>query len=271
MNAHRTPDPMAAQRGFALLVLMAIIGAGSVGILLAVQGIANPFAERPQRTERNLEVADRAMRRAFRANGSFPTSLDALAAAAGLDANGDWRIDPWFSPTDFDYGNVGGGKRVRSRGPDRRRNTADDVIDVVGAEPLVRARQRGRLRLIRAVLLRSQYRLAGTMTPTDVVAMRDAMRDHAIAKRAWLTADAAMRATLTTVLNTSASTIQTMRVTHGMPALPNRVTGGNGLMSRLGMPDTKAVDGFGRTLLVDTVLGVRAGGYDRTGGTDDDM
>jgi type II secretory pathway pseudopilin PulG len=271
VSAPHARDLAANQRGFALLVLMAVIGAGSVGVLLAVQGLGSAFAERPQRTERNLEVVDGAMRTAFRANGSFPAAIDALATAAGLDANADWRIDPFFSPNDFDYRNVSGGKRALSRGPDGRLNTADDVAFVVDAEPLVRARQRGRLRLIRAALLRSQYRLAGTMTPTDVATMRTAMRDHAIAQRAWLTADAATRATLTTTLTTTEATIETMRVTHGMPVLPNRVTGGTGLMSRLGMPDTKAIDGNGRNMLVDTVLGARASGYDRTGGTDDDM
>lgn len=271
MTARRSPAGQDGQAGFALLVLLAIIGAGSVGILLAVQSVGNPFAERPQRTERNLAVADQALRVAFRANGAFPASIDALAAAAGLDPDGDWRQDPWFAPNDLDYGNVTGGKRARSRGPDRRLNTADDQSAVVGGESLVRARQRGRLRMIRAVLLRSQYRLSGTMTPTDVAAMRTATRDHAIAQRAWLTADAAARAALATTLTATASTIETMRVTHGMPALPNRVTGGSGLMARLGMPDWKAIDGNGRNMVIDTSLGVRAIGYDRTGGTDDDM
>lgn len=267
----RPRDRSDHQRGFALLVLMAIIGAGSIGILLAVQGIANPFAERPQRTERCLAVGDQALRVAFRADGVFPATLDALATAAGLDANGEWRIDPWYSPNDFDYRNATVGKLMRSRGPDRQLNTADDVSVVVGAESLVRARQRGRLRLIRAVLLRSAYRLAGTMTPTDVATMRTAMRDHAIAQRAWLTADAAARATLTATLTATATTIENMRVAHGMAALPNRVVGGTGLMSRLNMLDSDAIDGNGRNLVVDTVLGVRANGYDRTGGTDDDM
>lgn len=270
--SHRAPAGSDdGQRGFALLVLLAILGAGSLGVLLAVQGLGHPFAERPQRTERNLEVVDRAMRVAFRGGGTFPASVDALAAAAGLDAGGTWRTDPWSPPNDFDYRNVSGGRRGLSLGPDGRRNTADDVATVVAAEPLVRARQRGRLRLIRAVLLRSGYRLAGTMTPTDLAAMRTAMRDHAVARRAWLTTDAATRATLATTLTATGATIEALRIAHGLPRLPNRLTGGSGLMAQLGMPDTKAVDGNRRNLRIDPVLGVRADGYDRRRNTDDDM
>ena len=44
-----------------------------------------------------------------------------------------------------------------------------------------------------------------------------------------------------------------------------------GLMAQIGMPDGKAVDGIGRTLRTDAVLGVRSSGYDRRRNTDDDM
>lgn len=271
MTARRPTAADEGQRGFALLVLMAIIGAGSLGILLAVQSATNPFAERPQRTERNLSVAERAARDAFRVSGAFPANVAALATAGHLDPNGTWRLDPWFAPNDLDYRNVTGGRRLRSRGPDRRLNTADDVSVVVAAEPLVRARQRGRLRLIRAVLLRSAYCLSGTMTPTDVATMRMAMHDHANARRAWLTADAATRTALQATLTASADTIATLRTTHGLSPLPNRVTGGSGLMSQIGMPDTRAIDGNRRALVADPVLGVLSRGYDRRRGTDDDM
>jgi hypothetical protein len=254
-----------------MLVLLAVIGAGSIGILLAVQVASNPFADRPQRTERNMAVVEHAARAAFRANGAFPTTIDALATTVGLDAGGSWRTDPWFAPGDLDYRNVAGGRRVLSRGPDRRRNTADDVSAVVAAEPLVRARQRERLRLIRAVLLRSRFYLSGTMTPTDVATVRDAFHRHANARRAWLTADAATRTSLQATLAATESTIATMRLMHGLPALPSQVTGGAGLMAELGMPDTKAVDGNLRNMVADPLLGVLARGYDRTGGTDDDM
>jgi type II secretory pathway pseudopilin PulG len=270
VTATPTGDPD-CQRGFALLVLLAIIGAGSVGLLLAVQASVGAFADRPLRTEQNLVTAGRAMRAAFRANGQFPTDLDALGSAAGLVADGDWRRDPWYAPNDLDYRTVSTGRRVRSRGADRRLNTADDAVAIVAAEPLVRARQRGRLRLIRAVLLRSPYYLTGAMTLTDQATMRSALREQAAARRAWLTADAATRATLQATLTASEATITTLRLTYGLSALPTRTTGGTGLMAQLGMPDAKAIDGNRRTLLADPLLGVLARGYDRRRGTDDDM
>lgn len=270
MSASRTHRDE-GQRGFALLVLLAIIGAGSVGLLLAVPAMMSAFADQPLRTEQNLATAAAAARTAFRADGRFPTSLDALGSAAGLTVDGDWRRDPFYAPNDLDYRSLGSGRRLRSRGPDRRLNTADDAAAVVAAEPLVRARQRGRLRLIRAVLLRSPYCLSVAMTASDAAAMRDAMHDQARARRAWLTADAAGRATLQATLTASESTITALRLGYGLPVLPTSVTGGTGLMAQLSMPDGKAIDGNRRTLLADPVLGVIARGYDRRRGTDDDM
>jgi len=37
------------------------------------------------------------------------------------------------------------------------------------------------------------------------------------------------------------------------------------------MPDTKALDGNRRNMVADPLLGALAQGFDRTGGTDDDM
>jgi hypothetical protein len=266
-----SPPGLDDQRGFALLVLLAIIGAGSFGLLLAVQATVGAFADRPLRTEQNLTTAGAAMRVAFRADGRFPTGLDALAGAAGLVVDGEWRRDPWFAPNDLDYRAVGTGRRVRSRGADRRLNTADDAAVVVAAEPLVRARQRGRLRLIRAVLLRSPYYLTGAMTSPDQATLRAALHDQANARRAWRTADAATRAALQATLTASAATVATLRLTYGLAALPTLATGGAGLMAQLGMPDGKAIDGNRRALVADPLLGVIALGYDRSRGTDDDM
>lgn len=272
MNPRTRPssgdDP---QRGFALLVLLGVVGFGSVGILLAVQSFLPPLADVPVRAERNLETVDRAARFAFRTGGAFPANLTALIAATHLDGNGDWRIDPWASPTDLDYRRVTAGANVRSRGRDKRLGTADDVAAVVLAEDLVRVRQRARLRLIRAVLSRSQYCSTPSMTPADHDAMRAAMRDQATSRRAWLTADAPTRVSLQATLTASAATIAALRSTHACPPIPNRVVGAGGLMGQLGMPDSRGVDGIGRRLLRDVTIGVVAAGFDRTGGTDDDM
>ncbi|MBL9075974.1 MAG: hypothetical protein JNL08_00640 [Planctomycetes bacterium] len=252
--------------GFALLVLLGIVGIGSVGILLAVQAIANVGADRVLRTERNLHTAAAAVRASFVANGAFAGSLTAAATAGGLDPTASWRRDPWFD-ADLQYRNVATGRRLRSRGPDLRLNTADDVDVVVAAEPIVRSRQRGRLRLIRAVLARSPYAFSASMSPTDAAAMLDALRDHAIALRRWRTADTAARVALQATLDASTATVTALRAAYGLPALP----GVTALLVALGIPDTRAYDGNGRRWLTDPVLGVRARGYDRQGGTDDDM
>ena len=256
--------------GFALLALLAVIGFGSVGVLLAVQAVGGATADLPLRTEHNLHTAAAAVRRSFLDDGAFAGTLDEAAIAGGLDPRGSWRLDPWRG-IDLEYRNDASGRRLRSRGPDGRRNTADDATVVIAAEPIVRRRQRGRLRLLRAVLLRSPFCLAATMTPADHDSMRTALREHAIARRRWLGADAATRATLQVTLDASEAAVAALRATHALPLPPTQLTGAGGLLALLGVPDTRGVDGNGRMLLADPVLGVMARGYDRQGGTDDDM
>lgn len=265
-----TATAASAQGGFALLVLLGLVGVGSVGILLAVQSLVAPLAEVPARAERNMAVAEHAARFAFRSNGAFPTNLNGLAQAARLDPTADWRIDPWSPPLDLDYRRPTTGANVRSRGRDGRLNTSDDMQVLVPAESLVRVRQRGRLRLVRAVLVRSPFNFTATMG-TDHATLRAALRDHAIARRAWLTADAATRVTLQATLTATAASVASLRSLHGCSPLPNRMVGTGGLMEQLGMPDSRCYDGFGRRLVRDSVLGVGANGYDRRRGTDDDM
>lgn len=257
--------------GFALLVLLALIGVGSLTIVLALPATAPVGGRQGVDAAANVAVAQAAARIAYRRNGAFPGSLDLAAAAAGLDASGAWRRDPWGRGADLQWGMVAAGLRVRSRGRDGSAGTADDDVFVVGTEAQLRLRQRARLRLLRAVLLRSPYRFAPTMTPTDVTAMRDAMRDYAIAKRRWLTADPATRVVLGATMTTAAATVAALRTANGLPALPNALVGAAGLTQQLGLDDTRVVDGSGARLLRDPVVGFLARGADRRGGTDDDM
>lgn len=254
-----------------MLAVLFLVGFGSLGVLIAAQAFLPATADVPERTERSLAVASDAARAAFRRNGAFPTNLDNLATAAGIDRRGAWRIDPWYSPNDVDYRRPSTGATVRSRGRDGRLATADDVQVAVFAEDLLRARQRGRLRILRAILLTSPYYHAATMSPADVAAMRAAMHAQTIARRAWLTANTTTRTVLQGTLTSSAATIASLRSTHGLPAIPTRVVGANGLMQRLGLPDSRATDGQNRTLLRDPTIGLIAAGYDRRRGTDDDM
>lgn len=271
MNAANGPRTDGAEGGFALLVLLLVLGAGSVAIVLAAQALVPTLADRAATAEARLAIAQDAVRTAYRRSGAFPPDLAALAAAAGLAVDGAWRVDPYGAAQDLDYAVTGSAVRLRSRGPDGRLGTADDLRSDVAEETPLRDRQRARLRLIRAVLLRSPYRLAATMTAADVAAMRAAMRDHALARREWLTADAAARAALTARMASAAAAIANLATAHALPPLPPAVTGAGGLMNQLGLPDARAVDGRGRPLAGEPSLGVVAVGSDGIGGSDDDM
>ena len=230
-----------------------------------------PLAGRARRVEANLGTAAAAARTAFARNGAFPANLNALVTASGLPAAGAWRLDPYGAAQDLTYARTATGAQVRSRGPDQRLNTADDFVFAVPGEDLLRARQRARLRLLRALLLASPYRHATTMSPAEVTAMRDATRTIASARRTWREATDPERTALTTAITAAEDTIGDLRFLHGLLTMPTALTGAGGLMAALGRPDNLALDGSGRRLILDPSLGVIAIGWDRRGGTDDDM
>ena len=271
MTAHAPIAAGTGESGFALLVMLGLIGMGSVGILFCVQRFVPPLADVVMRTDDNLATVQSRARAAFCSNGAFPASLAALATATGLDANGTWRRDPHGFAQDLDYQIVATGLRVRSRGPDHNLGTADDITVDVATEPQLRARQRERLRLVRAVLLRSPYRYVATMTAADQATMRSAMHSYAIARRQWLTATVSERATLTTQMTAATAAIDALVTGYARPPLPAALTGAGGLMEQLAMPDLRAVDGVGNPWLGNPSVGVLAAGGDSTGGTDDDM
>lgn len=259
------------ERGFALLALLAVIGAGSMLLLVAVQRLVPPQGQQVRIAAGNLATCVSAAELAFHRNGAFPTSFDLLAAAAGLDPTGAWRRDPFGAAQDFVWSRNGTRLQLRSRGLDRRANTADDVLATVPAERGVRLRQRGRLRLLRALLTVSPYRQSGTMTAGDRSAMRAAMRELAIVQRLWLGADTTTRTLLAARRTAATTTITTLSTSNACATLPSAMFGPSGLMASLGLPDTYAKDGLGRNLARHTSLGVVAQGNDRRGGTDDDM
>lgn len=270
MSSQLNRPAASRESGFALLVMFGIIASASLGIVLAVQALA-PLADNSRRVDRGLVFVEQAARDGFRQRGAFPPTLGGLAAASNGVTLARWRIDPWGSAQELDYGTVGTSLRVRSRGVDGALGTGDDLQATVPVEGLVRVRQRARLRLIRAALARSPYRWSASMSPTDEADMLAALRDYATAKRQWLTADAATRSVLSSQMTAAANTVSTLAAAHSCTPLPPAVTGAGGLMEGLGMPDGKAVDGLGATLISDSTVGVLARGADATGGTDDDM
>lgn len=269
--SERTRTPARRDGGFALLVLLGILGVGSLGIVLAVEQFLPPLADRAKRVEANLVAVTEAAREAYLRNGAFPANLNTLANAGGFPVDGRWRLDPFGAVQDLGYTVARTGLTVRSRGTDGRLNTADDVVFSVPNEDELRRRQRARLRLLRALLVRSPYRYKASMSASEVAQMRAAMRDAAAAKREWREADTARRAELTIVLTDSQDTVNDLRFLHGLTQMPTRLTGATGLMQNIGTYDARARDGANRALVLDPLLGVVATGTDRTGGTDDDM
>jgi hypothetical protein len=266
MSAH--PVRFAAQGGFAyvaLLVLTSVVGL--VGAV-ALDGLVRRSTALPAvAAERLVTVAATAAGH-YRLTGVLPTNLAALPVGA---ANAEWRRDPWGAGTDLDYRIRQRNLELRSRGPDGRFRTADDDVLVVDDEPLLRLRQRGRLRILRAVLTDSSFRNSISMPVATRQQMVAAMRQVAIARRSWYFADAATRVALTTQLAAAQQFVVDTSASFGLSPLPVGMLGGTGLLAALGLPDTRAVDALGRAMAVDPVLGFVAHGGDRAGGTDDDM
>lgn len=269
----RTPaQPRAdGERGSVMLALVLFTGACGLVATMLIERLVRPATDTVGAAEAALADVTVTARRAFRSAGAFPSNLTNLAAQSGRQSDMLWRQDPWASGLDLDYRIRQRELHLRSRGPDRRLGTADDLLCVVDDEPVVRLRQRARLRILRAVLAASSLRVAWTMSAADKQAMQAAMGDYAAARRSWLTADTAARTALTTRMQDAAAAIEAMRAAHGLPAMPTRLTGGSGLLTALGLPSGRAVDGLRRALDIDPVLGFVARGSDRTRGTDDDM
>jgi hypothetical protein len=259
------------QHGVALLLLLVLMASASVAAIALVQQVQPPLALRHIDTAERLATARGALATAYRRNGAFPTSLAGLAGPAGLPAAGSWRIDPFGAAQDFDYRSTAPSAEVRSRGVDGQLRTADDALMVAAAETPLRARQRGRLRLLRALLFRSQYRTVPTMTAPERDAMRNAMRQLAGSRRSFLLASSTERVALAASIAAATSTISSLCTLRGCTALPAGLTGSGGLLTRIGASDAAGIDGRNRPLLLDTALGILAAGNDTVRGTDDDM
>lgn len=258
----------ASQGGFAyvaLLVLTSVVGL--VGAV-ALDGLVRRSTALPAVAAERLGAVAATAAEQYRLTGVLPGSLAALPVGA---ANGEWRRDPWGAGTDLDYRIRQRNLELRSRGPDGRLRTADDDVLVVDDEPLLRLRQRGRLRILRAVLTNSSFRNSVFMPVATRQQMVAAMRQVAIARRSWYFADAATRTALTAQIAAAQQVVVDTSTSFGLLPLPTRLLGGTGLLAALGLPDTRAVDALGQAMAVDPVLGFVARGGDRAGGTDDDM
>lgn len=260
--------------GFALLAMLLVVGAGSLWIVLAAQQFVPVLADRALRTEAGLAQVAAAVRDGFVANGTYPASLDVVAAQNGWLPQGAWRRDPWGSGQEWVLATSATGLQVQSRGPDGRIGTLDDVRVDVPREPLVRVCQRDLLRLLRsAYVARLQADVLAVAAAVGGVAptgLATAVRTYARARRQWLGADAPTRVQLTASMTAAAATVTACQVFASW-SQPVAVTGAGGLFARLGLPDALAHDCLGQALRLDPILGVVAVGSDGVWGTDDDM
>jgi hypothetical protein len=250
-----------------LLLLGLLATAGLLATTVAV-GFAGPTADCVGTTERRLADVVQSASVRHRIVGTLPSRLGSLAVA---QPTLHWQRDPWAAPSSLRLGLIARDLEVRSVGPDRRLRTADDVVARLDDEPLLRMRQRATLRILRAVFAASRFRRGDGMSPETGAQVVAAMREAAAIRRAWYFASAQERATLSTRLDAARDTLESLGSAYGLPALPTQMRGRAGLPSALGLPDARCVDGLGRRLTFDPLLGFVAAGGDRVGGTDDDM
>jgi hypothetical protein len=262
-----------SERGFALVALMLVLGAGAIGVAVAIGSLRTiTLADQRWRAERRLANLACAAGVAFRRDGAFPSSIDALRTARIIDPDGVTTIDPFEGTRALDYRQRGTPRvlTLRSTGPDRRLRTADDMVATADSQTLGRARVRNRLRILRALYLRSQYMDAPSMSSAERAAMRAALRTWSLSQRALLWADTAARPGLVATRDAAMAEIDGLRTSYGLPAVPRRATGRNGLCGRLGVPDAVGRDGFGRVMLTASV-GFQSSGGDGRRNTDDDL
>jgi hypothetical protein len=250
------------------------LGAGALGLVVIAASF--PGFDDNARTRvaanRMVGIADRASA-AFLRDRALPSDLASLASAGVLDANGHWQYDPFGAGRTLDYAITGLPARLqlRSRGRDRTLGSGDDPAYSIDIETPARALTRDRLRVLRAVFLRSDYMDSPAMTATDRAAMRGHVRDWSLAQRSIRYATAANRIGLIAQRDAAAARIESLRLSRGLIAVvPPNATGPGGLLEQLGLPDSLGIDGFGATFATGVVGFVSAGG-DTIGGNDDDL
>lgn len=257
------------ERGFALLFMMILIGAAGGVFLLAVESFVSVGADRAGRAAVALAELRRAAHDICLRTGTAPASVAATVTAAGLRP--EVQVDPYGWNADFGWASTATAITIRSRGEDRVLGNADDLVVTVPLQEPGRASTRNRLRLLRAQLLRSPYRLHAGMTATDRDNLRSWTRQYAQAGRRWIY-EPANQAALTASMTTLEAQITGVCAAHGCTPLPASVTGVGGIMTGIGNADTQAFDGFLRGLQRDAAVGLRSSGADGAPGSPgDDM
>jgi hypothetical protein len=142
---------VARQRGFALLALLASLGALTLMVVFAVASMQPAGHRDGVCLEERMAALQAASLAQFRQSGQVPVALpdgvwiDPVVDVAAV------RQDPYGNGIDLQVQSLPQGLLIRSSGPDRQPGNADDVTALVSLEVGQRQRQRARLRLLRAV------------------------------------------------------------------------------------------------------------------------
>jgi hypothetical protein len=266
---------VARQRGFALLALLASLGALTLMVVFAVASMQPAGHRDGVCLEERMAALQAASLAQFRQSGQVPVALpDGVWIDPVVDVVAV-RQDPYGNGIDLQVQSLPQGLLIRSSGPDRQPGNADDVTALVSLEVGQRQRQRARLRLLRAVAAVrlqaavDQATLAALVPPPEP-AVAPAMRELAKLRREDWSGSLPERVARTARM----AELEGVLLAHQAYAgwmLPAAVTGAGGLMQRLGLSDALAVDGLGRPLRLHATLGVVAIGNDGIQGTNDDM
>lgn len=272
----RLPCPQAAsQRGFALLALLASLGALTLMVVFAVASLQPHGNSENVLLEARLAALQAASLAQFRQTGQVPVALPDATWIDPAFAGTAVQRDPYGQGGELQVQSLPQGMLIRSSGPDRQAGNADDVTALVSLEAGQRQRQRGRLRLLRAltaVQLQAavdQAALAALVPPPEP-RVAPAMRELARLRREDWSGSLPERL----VRAARMTELEVVLLAHQAYAgwlQPVAVTGTGGLMQRLGLADEIAIDGLGRALRLHTTLGVVAIGNDGLQGTSDDM
>ncbi|MBI5850655.1 MAG: hypothetical protein HZB39_06385 [Planctomycetes bacterium] len=285
MNRHR-------EGGIVLLALLLVIaGIGMVAIAAAESTSDELLGARRSVAEGRVAAIAMDARDAWQRNGTLPADLGALAGTCITDPYGRWRFDPFGRGGDLMYriNSNPTGVTVTSCGPDGIAGTADDISFTADLEPGARQHTRGRACALRALYATSRYCDDKRMKGDDRAKLRKAIRSYGAAQRRTRYEEdddegddddhkgeddqhhgkkngrkhESERAE-------AEDAIESVRKSNGLPELPQRATGPGGLCERLGVPDSRGIDGFGNPFDV-VPAGFRSRGADGKGGTSDDQ
>ncbi len=276
-----------------LALLLVVAGIGLVAIGAAESASAELLGARRSVAERRVAAIAMDARDAWQRDGTLPADLGAVADTCITDPYGRWRFDPFGRGGDLTYRIISNPTRVTvtSCGPDGIAGTADDISFTADFESGARQITRGRACALRALYSRSRYCDDKRMKGEDRDRLREAIRSYGAAQRRTRYEEDDDQGEEDddddhggkqkkdkkkhgrkheSERDEAENAIDSLRHNYGLPDLPKRATGPGGLCERLGVPDSRGIDGFGNPFDV-VSAGFRSRGADGEGGNSDDQ